>query len=157
MVKPTPLTNKVGKKVHPMHVYSAKRAECVEIMVNGLQQPDGRYKYLTTNEIVQHLGVSRATFFNWKNDDRFLEELSQLNTKRLKSSIANIDTVLVSKAMKGDLGAMKLYYQRMGLLTDKTIIGVQQIEPVKINIVGYSDVSSDENITDITIDKNEEE
>lgn len=135
-------------KGHVLYDYNKKKNECLDLMAYGEVQSDGTRKFLGTNDIIKRLGIARSTFYHWKNDETFLERLKELSTNTLRETLPMVDRVIISKALKGDMGAIRMFYQRQGLLTDKAIIGVQSLPPLQVVIEEYKEES---NVTDIEI------
>ena len=139
-------------KGHILYDYNEKKSECLDLMAYGEVQENGTRRFLNTTEIVKRLGITRSTFYRWKNDETFLDRIKELSTNTLRETLPMVDRVVISKALKGDMGAIRIFYQRQGLLTDKAIIGVQSLPPLQVVIEEYKE---DNNVTDIEVINND--
>lgn len=73
----------------------------------------------TQEEIAGELGVKRQTLWNWRQLEGFWAELHRLVKDRTNQAIARVWDALMRQCKRGDVQAMRLYFQLRGELTEQ--------------------------------------
>lgn len=67
---------------------------------------------LTVAEKCAEAGISRSTFYNWRQDENFCAYLNLLIEVYADSELGNVWRALIKKAEGGDVSALKLYFDQ---------------------------------------------
>ena len=71
-------------------------------------------KRLTLKEIAQRTGIQRITLYRWRRSPEYLEYLQELSNKKLKEAIPIAERALIRAVDKGDVQAIKLFFEYVG-------------------------------------------
>ncbi|AJW76901.1 hypothetical protein X275_01270 [Marinitoga sp. 1197] len=69
-------------------------------------------KDYTKKEIAAKLGISETALYKWFKKEEFVEELNKQSEEFFKRSKNIVNKALLKKIMKGDVSAMRLYYEK---------------------------------------------
>lgn len=67
---------------------------------------------LTVTEKCAEVGISRTTFYNWRQDEEFMAYINRLIEAYADSEIGTVWRALIKKASSGDVSALKLYFDQ---------------------------------------------
>ena len=116
---------------------------------------DPNLRKLSDKEKCEKVGISRATLWKWKHNPVFMKYYLECRNVTLRTVGHRIDSALINKCLKGDVAAMKLYYQLTGELFDRREIKAE------VALHAHLDVEQTELVknllTDDTIDVQFEE
>ena len=70
-------------------------------------------------EIAEDLGVTRKTLYEWRKHPLFWPRVREIIDEHSDSSLAKVWNALIFKAVRGDVQAMKLFFQMRGEFTEK--------------------------------------
>jgi hypothetical protein len=90
----------------------ARQRRIVELLIN----PDDKRTKL---QKLEEVGVRKSTFYDWMKDSRFLDYLNSQRDKYTDSEIAEVWKALVTKAKRGDISAIKLFFEMKGMYLEK--------------------------------------
>lgn len=69
-------------------------------------------KDYTKKEIAAKLGISETALYKWFKKEEFIEELNRQSEEFFKRSKNLVNKALLKKILKGDVSAMRLYYEK---------------------------------------------
>lgn len=98
-----------GKGYKRIQKYDAAKAEYARICADP-------YDRRTDLVLARQLGVSNHTLTRWKKDDDFKALVLDYLDEVMRSHAPEITKALMNKAKRGDIGALRLYYQQAGIL-----------------------------------------
>ena len=90
--------------------YTGKRARLAEMLVN----PDN---FATVTDICETVGVARSTFYKWLREPEYLEYIQGLIDRFTDSELAAVWKSLIIECKKGNVQAIKLYFELKGKYT----------------------------------------
>jgi len=64
------------------------------------------------SEIIKTLGISKATYYRWRNDKEILNLIEKENKQNIDVFLPDVREMLLKKALQGDMSAVKLFLQR---------------------------------------------
>lgn len=71
-------------------------------------------------DIGKSIGVSERTIYRWFNNPKFVQKVNDLSLAYVIKHTSDVDKKVLQKAINdGDIQAIKLFYQRAGVLDDK--------------------------------------
>ncbi len=113
-------TNEKNKALTP------KQRRMAEALVN----PDFNG---TITELCEQLGVPRRTYYNWLDNPAFREYMSSLIEKYADSELATVWKSLIDQCARGNVKAMKLYFERRDMVKKESSGGIldKLVEAVK--------------------------
>lgn len=105
---------------------SAKQRKVAETLVNP--EFDG-----TVKEICEMFNVPRRTYYNWLDSPAFREYMSSLIDKYADSELATVWKSLIDQCARGNVKAMKLYFERRDMVKKESSGGIldKLVEAVK--------------------------
>ena len=80
---------------------------------------DPALRNTSDTEKCRQLGISRVSLWKWKNNPVFLKYYHDCRYATIRTTGHLVDKALLNKCLKGDVAAMKLYYQLTGELFDR--------------------------------------
>ena len=90
--------------------YMGKKAKLAEMLVN----PD---LAATVTEMCEAVGVARSTFYKWLNDPEYLSYIQGLVDRFTDSELTTVWKSLINECRKGNVQAIKLYFELKGKYT----------------------------------------
>lgn len=66
-------------------------------------------------DICKEVGVARTTFYDWIGDNKFRAYVDELIDKYTDSELSRVWKALMRKIDKGDIQAIKLYFELKGM------------------------------------------
>ena len=90
--------------------YTGKRAKLAEMLVN----PDNTE---TVTSMCETVGVARSTFYKWLSEPEYLEYIQGLIDQFTDSELAEVWKSLVKECKKGNVQAIKLFFELKGKYT----------------------------------------
>lgn len=121
--KPIDRSKNTGKGVPNRNVAPFYRAKLVEYL------SDPENPSLTREEYAKNLlGIARNTLYKHFSPETLAEiEAEGLGLRRARcaGTSANVDRALVNRALAGDVGAIKLYYQRIEGWSERSTVAVE--------------------------------
>lgn len=93
-------------------VYTGKQKKVAEVLAN----PDYTG---TITDLINSVGVPRTTFYRWLDDERYVSYINSLIDKYTDSELASVWKSLITKCKRGDVQAIKLYFELKGKYTAK--------------------------------------
>lgn len=73
----------------------------------------------TVTELCESLNVPRRTYYHWLEKPDFREYMTSLVGKYADSELATVWKALIEQCAKGNVKAMKLYFERTDMLKGK--------------------------------------
>lgn len=70
----------------------------------------------------QKAGVSRATFYRWMKDRQFVQYVNSLIDTYTDTQLAEVWRALINLAKKGDLAAIRMFFEMKGKYVEKKSI-----------------------------------
>jgi hypothetical protein len=101
-----------NKQEEIIWVPSAKQIKMAELLLNP---EDRRSKIDKINEV----GISSKTFYEWIKDKNFLDYLKSECDKYTDSELADIWRALIMQCKRGNVNAIKLYFELKGEYSQK--------------------------------------
>lgn len=101
-------TNEKNKTLTP------KQRRMAEALINP--EFDG-----TITELCEQMGVPRRTYYNWLDNPAFQEYMSSLIDKYADSELANVWKSLIEQCNRGNIKAIKLYFERRDMAKKSTL------------------------------------
>jgi len=71
-------------------------------------------KKLTLKDIALKTGVKRMTLYRWRRNPNYINYLQKLSNKMLQEAIPIAEKALVREVNKGDVQAIKLFFEYVG-------------------------------------------
>lgn len=91
---------------------NAKQIKIAELLLN----PEDRR---SKTEKMKEADVSRKCFYSWMKDRRFIDYLNDQLDQYTDGELADIWRSLINQAKKGNIPAIKLYFEMKGLYVEK--------------------------------------
>ena len=91
-------------------LYTGKRKKVAEMLAN----PDFTG---TMTELIENVGVPRTTFYRWLEDEQYIEYINSLVERYTDSELAAVWKALVRECRKGNVQAIKLFFELKGKYT----------------------------------------
>lgn len=91
-------------------LFTGKRKRAAEMLAN----PDFKG---TITELIETVGVPRTTFYRWLDDERYVDYINSLIRKYTDSELSAVWKALVHECRKGNVQAIKLYFELKGKYT----------------------------------------
>ncbi|WP_129408073.1 phBC6A51 family helix-turn-helix protein [Marinitoga lauensis] len=91
---------------------SRKQLKAIEMLI------DIENNY-THKEIYTQLEISHDTFYKWLKNPLFIEELNKRSEEFFKRSLYKVNAALLKKIEKGDVSAMRLYFEKLNEFKEK--------------------------------------
>lgn len=82
----------------------------------------------TITELCKRCNVARSTFYKWMDLDNFREYLDSLIDKYADSELSTVWKALIRRCGKGDVQAIRLYFELREKTAGKKESGVQIID-----------------------------
>lgn len=73
----------------------------------------------TVTELCESLNVPRRTYYHWLEKPEFREYMTSLVGKYADSELATVWKALIEQCTKGNVKAMKLYFERTDMMKGK--------------------------------------
>ena len=115
--------------------WTARQRRYMEILAD----PEERR---TQEEIAEELGVKRQTLWNWRQLEGFQKEIRRLVRDHTDQALARVWGSLLRQSKRGDVPAMRLYFQLRGELIDRREVEVREPPKTvvfKSTVVGEED------------------
>lgn len=88
---------------------SPKQQQMAEMLAN----PENEHN--TISAICEELGISRNTYYSsWLKDENFIAYVNELVERYTDSELASVWRALIDKCHKGDVNAIKLFFELKG-------------------------------------------
>ncbi len=68
----------------------------------------------TITELVAQVGISRATFYRWLDEDEYKQFVNALIDKYTDSELSTVWKALIEQCKNGNTQAIKLYFELKG-------------------------------------------
>ncbi len=91
-------------------LYTGKRKKAAEMLAN----PDFTG---TMTELIEIVGVPRTTFYRWLEDEKYISYVNSLIERYTDSELAAVWKALVKECKKGNVQAIKLFFELKGKYT----------------------------------------
>lgn len=91
-------------------LFTGKRKRAAEMLAN----PDFKG---TITELIETVGVPRTTFYRWLDDERYVDYINSLIQKYTDSELSAVWKSLINECRKGNVQAIKLYFELKGKYT----------------------------------------
>ncbi len=88
-------------------LYTGKRRKAAEM----LAKPDFSG---TITELIETVGVPRTTFYRWLEDEQYISYINSLIERYTDSELAAVWKALVKECKKGNVQAIKLFFELKG-------------------------------------------
>lgn len=88
-------------------LYTGKRRKAAEMLAN----PDFSG---TITELIETVGVPRTTFYRWLEDEQYISYINSLIERYTDSELAAVWKALVKECKKGNVQAIKLFFELKG-------------------------------------------
>lgn len=92
-------------------------------------------KKLSQEEIAEEMGVTRKTFWNWRQNPDFVKWLNTQKDKLLEYALIDIYKVAIRRAKSGHYLFAKLLLEMAGAYQPGLKIDTGQVELIKIEVV----------------------
>lgn len=66
---------------------------------------------LSKSEMIDHLSISRDTFYRWLKEDKFMEEVGRLVDRQTDMHMSKVWQGLLKKCKEGDLPSIKFAFE----------------------------------------------
>lgn len=90
-------------------------------------------KYKTYGDVAEEANVSERSIYNWLNDDRFVEVLNREIKRFTDAENARVWKSLIREAGKGNVQAIKLYFELKNKYKDRKEITGKDGGPIEID------------------------
>jgi hypothetical protein len=70
--------------------------------------------------LCRRAGISREAFYAWRRSPGFLDWFHSYRNSLLRSDLLFVDRVVINKALRGELAAARLLYEKLGELYRRT-------------------------------------
>ncbi|NUU94817.1 hypothetical protein XO10_00595 [Marinitoga sp. 1135] len=84
---------------------SKKQLKAIEMLIDI-------EKDYTKRDIASLLQIDESTLYKWLRKEEFIEELNRQSEEFFKRSKNLVNKALLKKILKGDVSAMRLYYEK---------------------------------------------
>ena len=91
-------------------VYTGKKLKAAEMLAN----PDFSG---SITELLETVGVPRTTFYRWLDDPKYLSYINSIIERYTDSELGPVWKALVNQCKKGNVQAMKLFFELKGKYT----------------------------------------
>lgn len=91
-------------------MYTGKRKKAAEMLAN----PDFMG---SMTELMATVGVPRTTFYRWLEDENYISYINSLIERYTDSELASVWKALVRECKKGNVQAIKLFFELKGRYT----------------------------------------
>lgn len=92
-------------------------------------------------DICKEVGVARTTFYDWIGDNKFRAYVDELIDKYTDSELSRVWKALMRKIDKGDIQAIKLYFELKGMY--KEGVGQRRMHVAEENVDPLSQALAD--------------
>ena len=99
-------------QIGPNMLYTGKRKKVAEMLAN----PDFTG---TITELIETIDVPRTTFYRWLEDEQYISYINSLIERYTDSELAAVWKSLVRECKKGNVQAIKLFFEMKGKYTEK--------------------------------------
>jgi hypothetical protein len=119
-----------GVPLSKQSVLSPEQLKCVAIITDPTRKGGLKSR-------LREAGVSYPTYLSWMAQSEFRDSVNKLAERILENSLADVNTGLVEAATKGDVGAIKFFYELTGRYdpTNKQVMDVMSVLAQVVEII----------------------
>lgn len=87
----------------------------------------------TDKEIYESLDICKATFYNWKNEQEFIDIVNEKVSKYTDKALPDVWEALINEATGGNTNAIKLYFEMKDKYRDRKEISGPDGGPIEVD------------------------
>lgn len=96
--------------------FNVKQRKAAEMLVNP--EFSG-----SVTELCREVGIARSTYYRWLDDPEYFNYISGLIDKYTNAELAAVWKALLAEAKKGNVSALKLYFELKGKYKQQVEVG----------------------------------